>query len=58
MDPGLPSVRFVPGADIDNISMALKIRKQDNLSGEVALALIFLIDSEIFRFVIRNPYQD
>lgn len=52
------NVRDVPGADVDNISMALKIRKQDNLSGEVALALIFLIDSEIFRFVIRNPYQD
>jgi hypothetical protein len=35
----------VLGADIDNISMALKIRKQDNLSGEVALALIFLIEA-------------
>lgn len=51
-------VRSVPGADIDNISMALKIRKQANLSGEVVLALQFLIDSEMFRFVIRNPYQD
>lgn len=48
----------MPRPDIDNISMALKIRKQANLSGEVVLALLCLIDSEIFRFVIRNPYQD